>query len=224
MIDEATALRAEVERALALDRPEYDAQFRADMAGYFGDLLIERGRPDLAEPLLQKDFEDLREHFPRSGAVAARGALLAEAFVAFGRYDEARALVDEAIAIWQRYSSGAAQPICSMKYALASARVYLAQERADDARKVLSPYALPTSAAGGRFDLGVLHWAGRSATYSRAAFAPRLPADIGSLCQSTSRWPLAPELRRSPSRAGAGAFLRNKPRTMPTTRPRRLSL
>jgi serine/threonine-protein kinase len=180
MIDEAMALRTEVEQALALDRPEYDAQFRADMAGYFGDLLIERGRPDLAEPLLRKDLEDLREHFPRSGAVAARGALLAEALVAFGRYDDARALVDEAMAIWQRFSGGAAQPVCTMKYQIASARVYLAQGRPDDAREVLSSCALPASAADGRFDVGVLHWAAECARAELALGRPEIACDLAS--------------------------------------------
>ncbi len=148
-VDESLRLRGEVTRALAQDRPEYDAQFRADMGGYLARTLCERGRPDLAEALLREDLEDLRRHFPLSASLAARECDMADILSARGQYDEALALADDATRHWERYAGGAAAPARDDFYTLVSARALLAAGRPHDARTRLAGLATSAPAAGG---------------------------------------------------------------------------
>jgi serine/threonine-protein kinase len=160
---EALALRAQVESVLAQDRPEFDAQFRADMASYFGTLLHDRGRPDLCEPLLREDLEDLRRHFPRSSGVALRLADLADTSAALGRYDEARSLAADAIRQWEGFAGDAALPSQGLLFALPASRVALAQGRTDEAKRHLERCPAPDGAAHGRFNYEILDCAAQRA-------------------------------------------------------------
>jgi len=151
-VEEALGLRADVEKALEMSRPEYDAQFRAYMSCYLHVMLKERGRPDLCAPLLLEDLRDRRQHVPRSGSVAEREVELANVYTACGRYDEAQVLIDGAKLRWERYAGGAATPARNNPYLLAAARLQLARGLPEEAQRCLSQLATPATAAHGRFD------------------------------------------------------------------------
>ncbi|MGZ5185503.1 MAG: protein kinase domain-containing protein [Caldimonas sp.] len=143
--------RAAVEQELARDRPEFDTQFRADMASYLGFSLPERGRPDLAEPLIRADLEDLQRWFPRSASVAARQADLAAILEALGRDDEAQTLADAALALWQRYAGDRAKSAPGNYYLTVAARLHRLAGRLGQARQLLDMLVQPASAETGRW-------------------------------------------------------------------------
>ena len=150
-VSRAIALRSDVEQALAQDRPEYDADFRANMAGYLGMTLFDRGRPDFSEAAQREDLEDLRQNFPNSYMRAEREAELAELAVVYGRYDEAENLLTAGYDRWQRYSGGNADPARAAVFAVTGAHLAMAQGKPEAALSWLQQVALPTTAGRGRF-------------------------------------------------------------------------
>jgi tetratricopeptide (TPR) repeat protein len=118
-----------------VQRPEYDAQFRADMAGYIGLPLLRRGRPDLFEPLMRQDGDDLAAHFPRSGALARTLVLIADAWIALGRYDDAAKAIANAQDVWRAFTHGV--DASSVEFETVAASLALATGRAQDARQLL---------------------------------------------------------------------------------------
>ncbi|MFO1313961.1 MAG: serine/threonine-protein kinase [Burkholderiales bacterium] len=154
--DEGLALRAEVEARLAEPRAEYDEQFRAELGGYLGVAPRLRGRPDLAMPLALLDVEDLRRYFAGSAALALGEIDLADMHVAYGRYDEAEALVRGARDVWERFSGTAAGPAVHAVFASVEAGVARARGDAAAAYAAASAVAPPDGAAAGRFVLRVL--------------------------------------------------------------------
>ena len=147
----ALALRAEVDASLRHERPEYDAAFRANMAGYFGATFVERGRPDLSEAPQREDLEDLRENFPESYMRALREADLADLSLVYGRLDEAQALLTAGYDRWQRYAGGHHEPARSALFAIVGARLAMAQRQPDKALSWVEGIALPKTAALGRY-------------------------------------------------------------------------
>ncbi|MEO6408334.1 MAG: tetratricopeptide repeat protein, partial [Burkholderiaceae bacterium] len=154
--DEAAALRDQCERALAQDRPEYDAMFRADMADYLARPLSSRGRPDLSEPLERADLADLEQHFPHSSARAQREAELADIALGYGRLDDAKSLIDAAIARWDRFLGGHGTPAVTVHCKSVAARLHMANGRLDAAASCLAGADWPTRAGVGRFRAAVL--------------------------------------------------------------------
>ena len=148
---EALALRRHIETALAQPQPEFDDQFRADMAAQLGGSLLDRGRADLAEPLLRQDLEDLRAVLPNSGVLADREADMADLVLIFGRYEEASALLQSGHQRWLRYAGGAAAPGRGALYALVGVRLALALGHTDEAHAWLSGFVIPEAAELGRF-------------------------------------------------------------------------
>ncbi|MGE5149083.1 MAG: protein kinase domain-containing protein, partial [Rhodospirillaceae bacterium] len=147
----ALALRAEVDESLRHERPEYDAAFRANMAGYFGATFVERGRPDLSEAPQREDLEDLRENFPDSYMRALREADLADLELVYGRFAEAQALLKAGHARWQRYAGGHHEPARGALFAFVGARLAMAQRQPDEALSWVEGVELPKTAARGRF-------------------------------------------------------------------------
>ena len=149
--EEASLLRAEVETALEELRPEYDAQFRARMAGYQCTAMIDLGRPDLSLPFQQADVNDRRAFFPGSYVLAEREAELAEVALAYGRYEEAAALLESGHACWRRYSGGHATPARGAMFAVVGARLCRARGDAAGAAAAIEGVVLPDSALLGRY-------------------------------------------------------------------------
>ncbi|MFO1311700.1 MAG: protein kinase [Burkholderiales bacterium] len=151
-VEEAAVIWDEIAQALADDRPEYDEQFRSDIASYRSAPLVIRGRPDLSEPFQRADREDLARYFANSYALAVREAELADVALTYGRYDEARALLAAARERWQAYARGlgASSPTaCSI--AASEARLALAQGDLAQARACVDAVVQPATAAQGRF-------------------------------------------------------------------------
>ena len=156
-VSDGLAHRAAVEQELARDRPEYDPQFRADMASYLASGLSERGRPDRAEALVRADLADLQQWFPNSSAVAAGQADLALVLAALGRLDEARALAEAALALWQRFARGLAATARNAQFLTALSTVHRLAGRPDQAWALLDAWPAPTHAARGRWLDVVVH-------------------------------------------------------------------
>jgi serine/threonine-protein kinase len=150
-VADALAHLAAVEHALAQDRPEYDAQFRADIGSHLAVSLADRGRPDLAEALVRADLDDLLLWFPNSSAVAARRADLALVLAALGRLDEALALAEAAHALWQRYAGELATTAMNALYLTALSTVHRLAGRTEQAWALFSHWTGPTSPLRGRW-------------------------------------------------------------------------
>ena len=149
--EEGVELRTKVERALAQPRAEYDEPFRAEMAGYLASGPALRGRPDLALPFHEQDVDDLRRSFPGSQVLADSLSDLADALIAYGRYDEAEQLLDEALATWRSYTGDKEVP--ARRALLTAVRVHIARARGRAAQAIAEAESveLPDRPELGRF-------------------------------------------------------------------------
>lgn len=130
---EAEAARDGLRSTIARPDPRLDGGWREAVIGLLSEPLSDLGRPDLAEPLLRAEVEDLRDKFPRAG-VTARGELrLADVLVAMGRLDEASEMLGVARNRWSLVAEGSGPlPVDSM-FTLGTARLALARGRPDEA-------------------------------------------------------------------------------------------
>ncbi len=134
--------RAEFEEArraaqFALDQPDarLDGGWRTAVSGMFADLLPEYGRPDLAEPLVRSDVEDLRRKYPRAGITARSEQKLASVLMTLGRLDDARTTLAQAVERWARVTEGSGPVPVDAMFTLAGVRLGLAR---GDAAQALS--------------------------------------------------------------------------------------
>lgn len=148
--DEALALRAEVEMALGTSRPEYDAQFRARLGGYWGSAMLELGRPDLSLPLQEADYRDRRMTFPGSYVLAEREAELAEATLAYGKYDEAKRLLEHARICWRDFVGNVEAHARGALIAIVAARLCRAMGDHSGAAAAVESVRLPKDVSQGR--------------------------------------------------------------------------
>jgi serine/threonine-protein kinase len=143
---ELEAERRELRAAIATPDPRLDGGWRETLTGMLADPLPEQGRPDLAEPLLRADVDDLRRRMPRAGVTARRELKLAEVLVQLGRLDEAERTLAQARDRWAQVSAGAGpQPVDAM-FVLGAARLARARGAAAEALALIAPVTMATPA------------------------------------------------------------------------------
>jgi tetratricopeptide (TPR) repeat protein len=117
-----------------------------------GRLDLDRGRPDLMEPVVRAGIERLRDSVPDSHAMAVRQRLLAEALIALGRLDDAGEALDAAEAVWRRAAAGLDRPGLHLGLALVRAELQLARGDSAGALGQLDAMHRNPAVAPGAFD------------------------------------------------------------------------
>jgi serine/threonine-protein kinase len=125
-IEQGEALHETVRVALRGTDPRLDSPMRSYLTGLLGSLYMERGRPDLMEPLLQDEIKDLLQTLPGSALLAQRLRQLAEVQAALGDQHSAHATMATALARWQAFSAGAGPTAVDAAFELSQARLALA--------------------------------------------------------------------------------------------------
>ncbi|MEY2689079.1 MAG: hypothetical protein RL375_3277, partial [Pseudomonadota bacterium] len=143
---EGQAQHEAVRQALGTSDPRYSAEWRSYIAGLMGSGLLDRGRPDLLEPLLRADLANLTRTLPRSPVRAHRERVLAEVLAAQGDMAAARQTLAAAREHWVQFADGADTPRVESQFALSQARIELAAGNPAAALPLLAP-GRPATAA-----------------------------------------------------------------------------
>ncbi|MFO0296680.1 MAG: protein kinase domain-containing protein [Pseudomonadota bacterium] len=122
--------------------------------GLMGRLDLDRGRPDLLEPVVRAGVEGMRSSVPDSQVIAMRKRLLAETLIALGRLDEAAVALDAARAVWERASAGLDRTGLDNGFELVGAELQLARGDAAGALARLDEQPRSRAVAAGAFDRG----------------------------------------------------------------------
>jgi tetratricopeptide (TPR) repeat protein len=149
--------------------------------GLMGRLDLDRGRPDLLEPVVRAGVDGLRGSVPDSQVIAMRQRLLAETLIALGRLDEAAVALDAARAVWERASAGLDGTGLDNGFELVGAELQLA--RGDAAGALARLYEQPRSRAVRQFSR-----AEEAAAEARGALADlrRLPEPLSLPAQQAA--------------------------------------
>ena len=136
---EGQSLHDTVRQVMRASDPRYTTEWRSYTASQMGSSLLERGRPDLLEPLLRADLDDLQRTLPRSPVRSRRERALAEVLAAQGDIEGARKILIAAREHWVRFADGADTPRIESVFALTQARIELAAGNAAAALSLLDP-------------------------------------------------------------------------------------
>jgi serine/threonine-protein kinase len=170
---EAQALQAEIRARIAARKPPFEGWWLDYIEYWMRRHAVAQGRPDLAEPVLRRGVAALERDLPRSGVLAQRMRLLADALTAQGQLEEAGSLLGRALPLWQRFVGAAPTPGHENPFRLSLAGLALARGLPGDALKALAAVGPSPGLLPGAPDLDL---ARRDALMARALLMQRQAA------------------------------------------------